>query len=286
MLQRLLRHAETKGDETALVYLADGERDARPLTYSGLLLRARVIAAFLVSKKCAGERVIVAHAPGLEFVAALYGCWLAGAVAVPCYPPGTARGRTGSRLAGIVADARPALALTDRKGRDRAVMAAFREPGLEALRWFATEELAADAGGAGEIEPVSADVPAVIQYTSGSTGSPRGVVLTGANLLSNIEVISSRIAIPMPERKVEERKVVAWLPPYHDMGLIGVILTAVTCGYPAFMMDPMHFLERPLRWLRAISDHRANIAGAANFAYDLCVRATTPEQRERLDLSN
>jgi len=248
------------------------------LTYGELLARALAIAGFLATHGAAGERVIVMHPPGLEFVAALYGCWLAGATAVPSYPVGTSRGRTGSRLAGIVADVRPILALCDRRGRDRAVTGASREPGFDSIRWFATDEVVTASG---ELTPTSPRNPAVIQYTSGSTAAPRGVVLTHANLLANIELISTQTGIP-----IAERKVVAWLPPYHDMGLIGVILTAVTCGYPLVMMDPIHFLERPLRWLTAISDHRASVSAAANFAFDLCVRTTTPEQRAQLDLRN
>ena len=273
----LVRNAGQKPEQEAVRFLTDGEKQAAALTYGQLLRRASGIARSLVERGANGERVIVAHPPGLEFIASMYACWLAGAVAVPSFPPGVSRKRSGSRLGLIVADARPKLALTTKKGLDNVVLVAAREPGLEMLQWVATDILEEADG------PPVVDMPelALLQYTSGSTGIPKGVMLTHENLNSNVRAIQKAVAL-----QPEEWRGVAWLPPYHDMGLIGAILSSVAAGGHVVLMDPAHFMEKPMRWLRATSAHRATVTVGPNFAYDLCVRTTTPEQRSELDLSS
>jgi acyl-CoA synthetase (AMP-forming)/AMP-acid ligase II/acyl carrier protein len=261
-------------------FLNDGERDAVSLTYQELDARARAVAHRLTELKATGKPVLVMHPPGLDFIAGLFGCFYAGAIAVPTYPPAGMRSRSASRLANIVADAEPALALSTKIGAERTLLLAAREPGLEGLRRLATDTLtpAPDY----QCAAVAPDSPAIVQYTSGSTGSPRGVILSHANLLSNLTVIRAKVILPVPEA---ERRFVSWMPPYHDMGLIGGILAPLFGEVPAVLMDPQHFLQRPWRWLKAISGYRASISLGPNSAFDLCARAIRAGDCEGLDLT-
>ena len=281
LTQVLEERARLAPARVGFTFLMDGERDAVSLTYAELDARARAVARSLSELNAAGKPVLVMHPPGLDFIAGLFGCFYAGAIAVPTYPPTGMRSRSASRLANIVADVEPALALSTRIGWERAKLLAACEPGLEGLERLATDTLApAPDYRCAAVAPGS---PAIIQYTSGSTGSPRGVILSHANLLSNLAVIWAKVILPVPEL---ERSLVSWAPPYHDMGLIGGILAPVFAGRPAVLMDPQHFLQRPMRWLKAISDYRASNSIAPNSAFDFCVRSIRPGDCSGLDLSS
>ena len=217
------------------------------------------------------------YPPGPDYVAGFFGCLYAGVIAVPAYPPLDAR--QASRLTGIAADATPAAVLTEAAFLDLArdlLGPVLRETGVQA-EWIATDTVAAlDDGSRVRHNP---ERIAFLQYTSGSTGQPKGVVVTHANLLHNSGFIRDRFG------HTDSSRGVIWLPPYHDMGLIGGILQPVFAGFPVTLMSPLSFLRDPMRWLRAVSDYGATTSGGPNFAYDLAVRKTTPAQRETLDLS-
>ncbi|MET0622898.1 MAG: amino acid adenylation domain-containing protein [Pyrinomonadaceae bacterium] len=274
----LRRRAEGQPERVAYRFLSDGEAVADSLTYAGLDFRARVIGQCLRSVVGAGERVLLLYPPGLEYVAAFFGCLYAGAVAVPAYPPRL--NRNARRLQSVAADAQASVALTAPQSL-KAVEALFGAPGQTPLRRVIDtttlpEQLARDWS-----EPDSdPEGLALIQYTSGSTGNPRGVMLSHANLVHNSRLLQGAFGYD------EESRCVSWLPMYHDMGLIGGIMQPLYGGYSCTLMSPTTFLQSPLRWLRAITRERATISGGPNFAYDLCVQKSTPEQRAALDLGS
>jgi acyl-CoA synthetase (AMP-forming)/AMP-acid ligase II/acyl carrier protein len=210
-------------------------------------------------------------------VVAFFGCLYGGAVAVPACPPHPKRPMP--RIEAILADSRPKAALTT------AAIAASLErrfadvPGLSRLTWATTDNLAPGSEARWSDPDAARDTLALLQYTSGSTGDPKGVMITHGNLLHNLHVIHHVF------RPHHDSVGVTWLPMYHDMGLIGGILEPLYSGNPAVLLSPTAFLQRPACWLEAISQYRGTINGGPNFAYDLCVDRITPEQRAALDLS-
>jgi acyl-CoA synthetase (AMP-forming)/AMP-acid ligase II len=273
----LRQRAARQPDREAFTFLEEGDEAAR-CTYAELDLRARRIAARL--QRSEGS-VLLLYPPGREFVEALFGCFYAGRAALPVFPPDPMNlHRTLPRLQHIVKDARPGSVATT--AGIQAAMAGMPEllPELSHLPWLATDELGEGDEAAWREPELSGEELAFLQYTSGSTRSPRGVMLTHRNLLQNSEFIATAF-----EHSPASRGVI-WLPPYHDMGLIGGILQPVFAGFPCALMSPMDFLARPLRWLRAISRYRGTTSGGPNFAYELCVRKLRPRDCEGLDLSS
>jgi 8-amino-7-oxononanoate synthase len=244
------------------------------MTYAELDDRARAIAAGLQDRRLFGERVMLAYPPGLEFITAFFGALYAGCVAVPVYPP---HRRTLDHFDAMAKDAGASVALSTASSIVR--FEAMNGRG-DAVRWLATDELAhANADRWIEHDPAS-DSLAMIQYTSGSTSEPKGVMLSHANLVANTRAISESFAIDGKSLGV------SWLPAYHDMGLIGGVLVPVYSGIADIVMAPATFLQQPFLWLDAISQSHATISGGPNFAYDLCVRKISAEQRATLDLSS
>ncbi|MCP3144577.1 condensation domain-containing protein [Pyxidicoccus xibeiensis] len=275
------RRAEAHADQRAYTFLVDGEGEEAHLTYAELDRRARAIGGFLQARGARGERVLLLYPPGLDYVAAFVGCLYAGAVAVPAYPPDPMRvARTLPRLEAVIQDARARFALTTGFIQSVAESLGEQSAALAGLTWVATDALD-DAEADGWKDPgARRESLAFLQYTSGSTGTPRGVMLSHGNLLHN------SLAIHRCFEHTEDSRGVIWLPPYHDMGLIGGVLQPLCGGFPVVLMSPLDFLKRPARWLEAISRYRATTSGGPNFAFDLCVRKTTPEQRAALDLSS
>ncbi|WP_437779136.1 amino acid adenylation domain-containing protein [Sorangium sp. So ce1097] len=276
----LRRRAEQRPSAHAYTFLLDGETDARSMTYGELDLRARALAAELQAGARAGERALLLVPPGLDFIAAFFGCLYAGLVAVPVPLPQRKRGLL--RVLAIVRDCRPSVVLTTEAFLGAVAMLrddpSFAE--LSHLRCVAVDAVRDGQGDAWRAPRVTAETVAFLQYTSGSTGTPKGVVLTHGNLLRNELLIQRAFA------HTEESVIVGWLPPHHDMGLIGNILQPLYVGVPCIQLSPEHFLMRPRRWLDAISRYRATTSGGPNFAYELCVSKIPPEQREGLDLGS
>ena len=272
----LARTARRQPERTAFDFLADGERPTGGLSYAQLDLKARAIGSRLHELGLAGQRALLLYPPGVEYVAAFFGCLYAGAVAVPAYPP-TRRPRSLERILGIIADCGATTALTTAEFAARLGEGMASAAGLRVLATDTVPDGYAD----GWADPGSAaDTPAFVQYTSGSTGTPRGVVLTHGNLLANAGVTQRLFGTS------EETRVVSWLPMYHDMGLIGSVLGTVYCGGSCTLMSPTAFVQRPARWLEAISSTAATASGAPDFAYQLCVERVSAEERAALDLSS
>jgi acyl-CoA synthetase (AMP-forming)/AMP-acid ligase II len=180
----------------------------------------------------------------------------------------------------IVADSQAGFALTSTNILARLSSSLGDEPTLETLRWLDTESLSFDLAQTWKFPELQANTLAFLQYTSGSTSRPKGVMVSHGNLLHNARML--RHAFELKEDSIY----VCWLPLYHDMGLIGSVVVPVCAGVPTILMSPLSFLQKPFRWLQAISRNRATVSGGPNFAYDLCVRKVTAEQRASLDLSS
>jgi amino acid adenylation domain-containing protein/FkbM family methyltransferase len=274
----LLRwRALNQGSRLAYTFLSDGENEEERLTYGELDRRARAIGAWLQSLAAHGERVLLLYPPGLDYIAAFFGCIYAGAVAVPAYPP--RQNRSMLRLQSVVADAEATIALTTGPVLARIAPLFSQNPYLQPLRWLTTESIADGSEKQWQDPVLTGDSLVFLQYTSGSTSAPKGVMLSHRNLLHNEQMMQ------LAFRQTQDSVIVGWLPLYHDMGLIGNILQPLFVGAPCILMSPVSFLQQPSRWLTAISRYRATISGGPNFAYDLCVRKVTAEQRSTLDLS-
>jgi acyl-CoA synthetase (AMP-forming)/AMP-acid ligase II len=274
--------ARTRPTDRAFTFLTDGETQGETLTYGQLDAKARSIAASLsMQGLIPGERALLLYPPGLEFIAAFFGCLYAGIIAVPAYPPQPSQiARTLPRLLNILTDADVAIVLCDTSVSRSGKSMAAHAPALVNVPWLSTDRLGdshADDWNPGRIAP---DHLAFLQYTSGSTASPRGVMVSHANLLHNLAYARHQGG------NGEGTVSVSWLPVIHDMGLIEGVLQPIFAGYPAHLMAPASFLQRPMRWLRAISRYKATNSGAPNFAYDLCVRKVNDDQLSELDLSS
>lgn len=275
LLDILRSRAQYQPDNQAYIFLQNGETETGTLTYGELDRQARAIAAQLQSWQ--GERALLLYPSGLEFITAFFGCLYAGVVAVPVYPP--KRNQKLSRLLAIANDAQAKLALTttaiqadiDRRWQEESEL-------LTQLKWFATDTIEAKPQEfvARSVTPESL---AFLQYTSGSTGTPKGVMVTHGNIIHNQQVIQQATG------NHQDSVYVSWLPLFHDMGL-GNTLQSCFMGITYILMPPEAFLQKPIRWLKAISKYRATITGAPNFAYDLCVSKVKPEELPNIDLSS
>jgi 8-amino-7-oxononanoate synthase len=277
-LVELLRHRAThQGEDVGFRYLLDGERDLVAWTYAEVDRRARSIAAALQAMDMEGERALLLYPSGLDFVAAFFGCLYAGVTAVPAYPP--RRNRNMARIDAIANDAQASIALTTSEVLERVQTMIADTPSLQQIRWRSTDQWDEELSERWQRPAVHGDTLAFLQYTSGSTGTPKGVMLTHANLMHNSAMISYAF------EHSRSGSGCFWLPLYHDMGLIGGILQPLYMGRPNTLLSPTHFLQKPVRWLRAISQSGSTISGGPNFAYDLCAEKVTAEQKKTLDLS-
>ena len=277
-LVELLQHrAEHQRDDTAFRFLLDGESQDECISYAELDRQSRAIGAWLQSMNMGGQRALLLYPAGLDFIRAFFGCMYAGVVAVPAYPP--RRNRKLSRIEMIVKDAQAQLALTTETllGQVQGVLS--ETPELQKITWLTIDQTPSGMDAKWNEPDVHADSLAFLQYTSGSTGDPKGVMLSHANLIHNAALIAYAFEL------TRTTYTLFWLPVYHDMGLIGGVLQPIYIGRPSTLFSPMSFLQKPVRWLQAISNYRLNVSGGPSFAYDLCTQKVTPEEREQLDLS-
>lgn len=278
LTELLLDKAASSPDQVAFTFLRDGEKDEVNWTYAELEQRARAVAVELQSAHCFGQRVLLLYPSGLDFIAAFWGCVLAGAVAVPAYPPRS--NRTLFRLQAIANDCQAAAVLTTRQILSRMQLNSGNGSPFATLRCLVTDDLPLNTAEEWQRKHPGADSIALLQYTSGSTSTPKGVMVSHANLLHNEALIQRAF------RQSKESIIVGWLPLYHDMGLIGNALQPIYSGARCILMSPVSFLQSPVRWLRAISHYKATTSGGPNFSYDLCTRKITPQDEEGLDLSS
>ncbi|MGY0572254.1 fatty acyl-AMP ligase [Bradyrhizobium sp. RDM12] len=271
----LARRAAEQADDRAYVFVSDRGVEEAALTFRQLHDAARALATRLSAAARPGDRVILVFPPGIEFVVAFFGCLIAGVIAVPMMMPRRNSARDSS--AAILANCTPALALTTTAFALRGdLQARFAQ---ETIRWIEVD-LTAAAGETTDLPEPAPDDIALLQYTSGSTSEPKGVMVSHANLLANLEMI--RIALG----NTRQSTYVNWVPLYHDMGLILNALQALYVGATCVLMAPNAFMQRPLGWLRAISHYRAQVACGPNFGFDLCVSRYRADQMEGVDLSS
>ncbi|MFD9366745.1 fatty acyl-AMP ligase [Streptomyces sp. NPDC060020] len=281
VVDALHAHAARIPQDELFTFLPDGEEAEPSLTFATLDARARAVAADLRAQVEPGSRALLLFTPGQDFVVAFFGCLYAGVVAVPAYLPHPAqRARGLLRLAGIAEDAQPDAVLTTADIQAVIETTARTIPEIRGTAWLAVDTIPEENGAEWSAAAPDPDSLAFLQYTSGSTGQPKGVMVTHRNLAHNIDLI--RTSLGMDASTV----VVGWLPPYHDMGLISMIILPAMMGIHSVLMPTVAFLQSPVRWLRAISTYRGTLSAAPNFAFDLCTRKVTAEDRATLDLSS
>ncbi|MGK7877174.1 MAG: AMP-binding protein [Xenococcaceae cyanobacterium] len=274
----LRSRALNQPNQLAFIFLKDGETEAGRLTYQELDQQARAIAAQLQSLGATGSRALLLYPSGLEFITAFFGCLYASVVATPAFPP--RRNQNMSRLQAIVADAQATVALTTTSILSNLERRFAQEPELKALNWLNSDNIPKSPGNSWQAPAVKSNSLAYLQYTSGSTSTPKGVMVSHGNILHNSECIKQAFEL------TSESVSVSWLPHFHDMGLIDGIIQPLYAGFLGILMPPVAFLQQPIRWLQAISRHKATHCGGPNFGYDLCIRKITPEQQKSLDLSS
>jgi acyl-CoA synthetase (AMP-forming)/AMP-acid ligase II len=284
-LVELLRYrALHQPERIAFTFLKDGKTESASLTYQELDRYSSAIATGLTnqfpdpleSMERAGARALLLYPPGLEFITAFFGCLYAGVVAVPVYPP--KRNQNLFRLQAIAADAQAQIALITASLCQKIKSQFVQNPELANLNCLATNTLVESENFCPH--PATPDTLAFLQYTSGSTGTPKGVMLSHGNLICNSKYMDQIWGFS------SESIMVSWLPTFHDMGLIYGILQPLYHGFPCYLIPPTAFIQEPICWLQAISLYQGTHSGAPNFAYDLCVRKITPQQRATLDLSS
>lgn len=270
----LCARAEATPEATAFVFLEGGDRERDSFTFERLDRRARAIGRRLLETGAGGRAALLLHQPGLEFVATFFGCLYAGVVAVPgCATLLAARNR--ERLLSILRDSGANLILGSTHDGG-----AFGEgAGFDGVTLSDTKAVGDDEGGGWSPRRRVRDDVAYVQYTSGSTSKPKGIVIRHGNMMHNLHMM--RAAFGTREGMTS----VSWLPHFHDMGLVGMVQQTVYAGMRAVLMSPLEFIRRPAKWLRAVSDFGAYVSGAPNFAYDLCVERVKAEEMNGLDLS-
>src|SRR5258708_35149982 len=276
LLDILQRRAAEQPDDRAYVFVGDRGGEEAALTYGELYARVEVVAAVLAAKAAPGERALLLFPAGLDFLVAFCACLRARIIAVPMMLPRRLSARDAS--SSIVADCTPRLALTV-----GAVLSGARAdlpqrfPGLE---WIAIDGIAPEPEPGAALPLPRLDDIAFLQYTSGSTSTPKGVVVSHANIMANSRMVH------LTCETTPTSTFATWIPLYHDMGLILNALQAVYIGALCVLLAPVAFLQRPLSWLRAISAYRAEIAGGPNFAFYLDHTLIRPEQMQGIDLSS
>ena len=272
----LRNRAMEQPHQTVYNFLVDGETEEISLTYGQLEQKAKAIAAYLQSVCSPQDRVLLLFPAGLDYITAFFGCLYAGVIAIPAYPPRP--NRSLNRIHNILQNAQTNIALTTSETLQS--LSRLESTSVQDLRWITTDAIDNNIASYWHEPDLDEDSIAFLQYTSGSTAEPKGVKIAYKNLLHNLEAIHRCF------RHSTQSRGVIWLPPYHDMGLIGGVLQPLFGDFPVTLMSPLMFLQNPLRWLKAISGDRATTSGGPNFAYDMCVRKFKPEQLRGLDLSS
>ncbi len=272
MVEILKHRAVATPKKTAYTFLADGENIVDLLTFSELDKRSQNVAVQLIAKCKPGDRVLLAYPPGLDFIPAFFGCLYAGVIAVPIQPP--RGGQAQDKWMEILRDSNARAILTtssflNKPCKDGLSPFHIDENSIDCLT---TDNLPIESGAQTEFPAIEGKNIAFLQYTSGSTSNPKGVIITHDNLICNAKILQEGFQLSA------ESKGFSWLPLYHDMGLIGGIIQPIYLGLHMILMSPLHFLQKPLRWLKAISRYQIEISGAPNFAFELCLRKIKSEQ--------
>jgi len=276
-VQKELKPRKHQSQKTAFIFLQDGEIESETMTFEKLDRQARVIATYLhQSEVKPGDRVLLLYPSGLEFIQAFFGCLYAGVIAVPVNLP--KRNHHGKRIRSISLNAEAEFVLTTSSTLKKITKVIEKESLLSTLHYLETDILDHDRLPSHQLPQINTDTIAFLQYTSGSTGEPKGVKITHANLLHNLQVMQQAF------EHDADTIIVGWLPLFHDMGLIANVLQPLYLGITSVLMPPAAFLQKPTRWLEAISRYKATTSSGPNFAYDLCVEKIQSENLENLDL--
>jgi len=274
----LLRHrALQQPNQYAYTFLVDGEKEELNVTYEELDRKARAIAAVLQRTVAPGDRALLLYPSGLDYVFAFYGCLYAGVAAVPAYPP--SQNKHLARIQAIIADAQAKIVLTTEASLSKLQRSQELISELESLSWLTTDEGLDGEEEGWQMPAINGETTAFLQYTSGSTSIPKGVIVSHRNLMHNNWQQNGGMGLS------SGMTIVCWLPLFHDMGMIGNMIMALYAGVRCILIAPQTFLQKPARWLQAVSTYRAYMTCAPNFAYDLCVQRVTPEQMKGVDLS-
>lgn len=274
----LTQRAQEQPEQIAYTFLNFGKEADTSVTYGELDRQARAIANKLQSLGYENKLALLLYPSGLDYIAAFLGCLYAGTIAVPVYPPHSAR--LLPRIQSIINDAQTDLVLATAETQADIFRQFMYIPELQRLHWIATDTLSPIWGRSWQKPDLSGDQLAFLQYTSGSTAAPKGVMVSHSNLFHNSEALKTQWGLNKKDRGV------SWLPMFHDMGLILGVLQPLYTGYHAVLMAPTAFLQHPLRWLQAMSEYKATVTTAPNFAYELCIRRTGFADRAQLDLSH
>ncbi|MEM1241536.1 MAG: fatty acyl-AMP ligase, partial [Cyanobacteria bacterium P01_H01_bin.26] len=275
----LLRYrARHQPNDLAYCFLEDGKREGLSYTYAELDRQARAIAVQLNHAR--GERALLLYPQGAEVVAAFCGCLYAGAIAIPVPPPDAGRmKRTLPRLREIIKDAEASLVLSTGRIIEMIQNSGLEFPEFDTMGWIDTTQLDVSLADQWRDPHIDRDTLAYLQYTSGSTSTPKGVMLSHYNLVHHSAYLQRACGYSA------DSVTVTWMPYFHDYGLVEGLIQPLYNGAPCYIMAPLAFVKRPLRWLQAIAKYGATHSQAPNFAYDLCVRRIRASQKEGLDLS-
>jgi acyl-CoA synthetase (AMP-forming)/AMP-acid ligase II len=273
----LLFRALHSANRTAYTFLEDGEEAVESVTYAEFAQRVLALASELQQRFSPRERLLLLHPSCVDYMVAFFACLCADMIAVPLFPP---RGnKRNDRLEPVARDCDPRAALITSKQLAQVQLGLAASPDLAALELFCTDTVAPGEASTWRQPRVANETIAFLQYTSGSTGQPKGVMVSHGNLVQNERMIQAGFGSDAASNHV------TWLPIYHDMGLVGNMLQPFWLGSACVFMTPAAFLQRPVRWLEAVSRFRARVSGAPNFAYELCMDKISGEQKQRLDLS-
>jgi len=279
-LAGLLRsQCDQRGGQVAYSFLTDGEADLVSLTYADLDREARRVAVAVGDRVAPGGRAVLVYPPGPAFVVAFFGCLYAGVAAVPVFPPMPPRFEAGAEhLRRVIADvgAEAVLCTSDLLG----LREHLDDGHAIGVGWLATDSTADICPDDWHDLSLDGDSVAFIQYTSGSTSAPRGVILRHRHVMANQRAITDAFRLSSATIGL------SWLPTYHDMGLIGFVIVPMAVGITSYFLSPLHFLARPARWLEAISRFGATVSGGPNFAYELCARRISDEELGHIDLTS
>lgn len=302
LTELLDQHSQIAQDVNKINFLNNNVDIVDSINYLQLSIKAKSIATKLQAYTQPGDRILLLYPPGIEFICAFFGCLYAGVIAVPAYPP--VEKKLIEKLQGMIQNAEPKVILSNKFIVDqikklkyvKALNSISFLDGLiktfltqahelsqwdfDKFRWITTDDLStdyADNYSTVSIEPYNI---AFLQYTSGSTGQPKGVMVTHKNILANSDIIDKKL------NNEEDQVGVIWLPPYHDMGLIGGILYPIAKAFPIYLMSPMTFLRNPLAWVSAIHKFKGTTSAAPNFAYGLCNKKISDEQKKNLQLGS
>lgn len=271
-----MRSRETP-DKTAYTFLKDGDTHGETITYKELHDAAASVADYLKSVSRPNERALMLFPPGLDFIKSLFACFYAGIIAVPAYPP--RKNRSLSRIRSVVTDCKASLVLATEKIHTASIKNFHDVAGLKELSWVQTNKIEVSGEEPEFVVPEGKDI-ALLQYTSGSTGTPKGVMVTHTNIMRNSEYIRNSFELS------RESVSVCWLPSFHDMGLVDGVIQPVFTGFHGVLIPPVSFLQKPVRWMQAITRYGGTHAGGPNFGYDLCVEKITEAEKKTLDLSS